>query len=115
MLLGKINAENARAILAAKTVDKENKTRLYRCLTEYRGRPVHLQWIQGPESIEQASRQAVQQGAAQQMQIDINNFNFNPILPQTNRQDATRPSDLRLVSTKRRQIEGVSRGPLLLT
>ncbi|MGE3808790.1 MAG: DUF6569 family protein, partial [Gemmataceae bacterium] len=48
----KINAKNHLNIFAAKAASTDKKTRVYRCQTDYEGKPVHLQWLVGPEMIE---------------------------------------------------------------
>lgn len=70
----KINDDNRLTILAAEQIDEKSKKRIYRCLTHFRGRPVHLQWLQGPESLEVAE-QSQQQN--QFNNLNLNELNFN--------------------------------------
>jgi hypothetical protein len=48
----KINEDNGLCIFGAEKADEKGKLRLYRCATEFKGQTVHLQWIQGPASLE---------------------------------------------------------------
>lgn len=49
----RINTDNQLEIFAAKETQGEAKTRVYQCLTTYQGRPLHLQWLTGPEKLQQ--------------------------------------------------------------
>ncbi|MEL6111160.1 MAG: hypothetical protein AAFU85_34565, partial [Planctomycetota bacterium] len=82
-----INEDNRLTILAAKEHDKDSKTRVYRCLTHYRGRPVHLQWIHGPVSLEAAARAQIQ-GAFND--VNFNAPNQQPAIQNRNRRDERR-------------------------
>lgn len=49
----KINADNQLEIFAAKETQGESNTRVYQCLTTYQGRLLHLQWLTGPDKLQQ--------------------------------------------------------------
>jgi hypothetical protein len=52
----RINDDNGLSIHAAEKADARGELRFYRCATNYKGKTVHLLWIQGPQSLEAAAQ-----------------------------------------------------------
>ncbi|MCA9269167.1 MAG: hypothetical protein KDA41_11885, partial [Planctomycetales bacterium] len=75
-----INKDNRLEVAAAQQAQQGDKSRFYRCLTQYDGQAVHLQWIQGPVSLAEAMRaqqlefQQRQRGNLNRLLNDVENL-----------------------------------------